>query len=120
MLTLFIIISIVELILLLVSGYLLYKATQMAFSTLEKVESVRDQVEESLDTLDGSYRKIAEVAGFDVISDEPFVKQVVQAVVEARDAIHLIAVKISSEFEEESDDKEKDVNQGENREKGAD
>lgn len=103
MLTTFIIISILEFILLLVSVYAVWRFANVSMKLEDYVSNLQEQVEESLDILDDSYRTIVTVAGLEVASDEPFVKRVVDAINNARVAVGQVAVKISSLDESETE-----------------
>jgi hypothetical protein len=56
---------------------------------------IEDQTEESLDILDSCYSRLYEVSQTPVASDDPMVKDVVSRIVESREALLLIANKIS-------------------------
>lgn len=56
--------------------------------------TVEDQVEESLDVLDENYQRIASIASMPVMSDEPFIREVLTSIKASRDAIMLVARKV--------------------------
>lgn len=68
------------------------------------VLTLENQVEESLDMLDSSYRVIAAVLDTPVASDEPFIKQVLSSVQNARQAVLLVASKIAIFSDEDEKD----------------
>lgn len=59
-----------------------------------RFEEMGDQVEESLDILDGCYKRISVVAETPVASDDPVVQQLIQDVKYTKHAILLIANKV--------------------------
>lgn len=66
-----------------------------------KLMALEDQTEESLDILDECYQSINTALQTDVFSDEPLVKRVISDIKTARDAVLIIAGKISGEFASE-------------------
>jgi hypothetical protein len=66
---------------------------------------VEDSVTESLDILDQNYEKISKILEIPLFFDSPQVKQVVENIRTARDAILYVANNIAN-IEEEPDDKD--------------
>lgn len=60
------------------------------------IMGVEDQVEQSLDILDSSYAKISHVLSIPVTSDDQQTRDVIRSIRKSRDAILLIANKISN------------------------
>ena len=60
----------------------------------KNILTIEDQVEESLDMLDTSYQRIAEIAQMPVMSDDPFIRDVLMRIRAARDSILMIANKL--------------------------
>lgn len=58
---------------------------------LEKIEEVRNQIDESLDILDSQYQRAAAKAELEVLSDEPIVRELIEDIRSSRDAILLVA-----------------------------
>lgn len=56
--------------------------------------SIEDQIEESLDILDSCYSQIDAIAHTPVLSDDPFVKDVLMRIKASRDAVFLVANKL--------------------------
>ena len=90
-------------------------ATALAYSLRlnlqyqDKIESVSEQIEKSLDVLDTCYHRAAQRAGLEVFSDEPVVKELIEDIKETRDAILLVANLIIEPLQgEEEKDNEQD------------
>lgn len=98
--------SVVLLTLLLVSVYVSYRFAMRALVMEDNMRSVNEMIEQSLDTLDESYRTITQIAGFEVVSDEPFVRRVVESIVDARLAIGKVALKLGSAFVNADEDED--------------
>lgn len=62
--------------------------------------SIEDQIEESLDILDEQYQAISYVTTIPVMSDEPVIRDVLERIRNSRDALLLIANKLTN-FESE-------------------
>ena len=71
------------------------------------VLALEDSVDESLDILEESYQGIASVLEIPVMTDEPYVRRVLDDIRRARGAIVLVADKIST-FNDSKGDKEKE------------
>lgn len=59
------------------------------------IMSFEDQVEESLDILDKAYSDISYATSMDVFSDEPIIKNAITAVKDARNAVLMVANKLT-------------------------
>lgn len=57
----------------------------------EKLETVVDQIEKSLDILDSCYNRASARAKLEVLSDEPIVKELLDDIQVSRDAILIVA-----------------------------
>ncbi|HEY6020938.1 MAG TPA: hypothetical protein VIY48_13865 [Candidatus Paceibacterota bacterium] len=72
----------------------------------DKFEELTDQVEESLDIIDGCYQRIAKVSEMPVASDDPIIQQLISDIKLTKTAILLIANKIVTFDNVEVDDEE--------------
>ena len=70
--------------LLAISLYFLNRCTTIIFNIVESIE-------ESLETLEVSYRNIAEILKTPVGSDDPFIRSVVEEIKRSHDAILFVA-----------------------------
>lgn len=70
----------------------------------EELQNVYENVEESLDVLDESYGTITKIAGYEVISDEPFVRRVIDSINDARLAVGKVALKLATVIKVDEDD----------------
>ena len=68
----------------------------------EQLEDVTGQIEESLDILDEYYARIDKKTKIEMFSDEPIIKELVADIGASRDAILLIANKISNNNDEKT------------------
>lgn len=75
-------------------GTLLFFSVKKNFELMSILDDVSDQVEESLDIIDNSYRKISEKASLEVMSDEPVVRELIADIQTSKDALILVANKI--------------------------
>lgn len=66
------------------------------YKLFKSMMSLEDQVQESLDIIDSCYARLHNALQTPVASDDPTVKEVVSSVMESRDALLLIANKITS------------------------
>jgi len=64
-------------------------------SLLEKFDTVTEQVEESLDIIDASYNRMANLLETPVLLDDPIVVELVQSAKNAKDSLLLVANKIT-------------------------
>jgi hypothetical protein len=75
----------------LILAALLFFSVRLNLKYSEKLEDVREQVEESLDVLDTCYQRAAQRAKLEVLSDEPVVRDLLDDIKITRDAILLVA-----------------------------
>jgi len=61
---------------------------------LEKFDNVVEQIEESLDVIDSSYNRMANLLETPVLLDDPIVVELVQSAKNTKDSLLLIANKI--------------------------
>ena len=61
---------------------------------LEKFDNVVEQIEESLDVIDSSYNRVANLLETPVLLDDPIVVELVQSAKNTKDSLLLIANKI--------------------------
>jgi len=64
-------------------------------SLLEKFDTIVEQVEESLDVIDSSYSRMANLLETPVLLDDPVVVELVQSAKNAKDSLLLVANKIT-------------------------
>jgi hypothetical protein len=64
-------------------------------SLLEKFDTIVEQVEESLDMIDSSYSRMANLLETPVLLDDPVVVELVQSAKNAKDSLLLVANKIT-------------------------
>ena len=76
------------------------------FQQADKLDEVGDQVNESLDVLDECYSRISKVAEHPVMSDEPYIREMLSDIQSARGAVLLVANKLVTFDYEEDDSKE--------------
>lgn len=76
------------------------------------VLNITEEIAECLDILDDSYRKIAEILKTPVMMDDPFVRGVVDEIKKSKNAILVVANKLTSDWQKirdtESDEEEDD------------
>jgi hypothetical protein len=61
---------------------------------LEKFDNVVEQIEESLDVIDSSYNRMANLLETPVLLDDPIVVELVQSAKNTKDSLLLVANKI--------------------------
>lgn len=91
-----------------VSGVLYKRITTYEDQAINENKNMEELFDDLKASLELSAATIKEVAGYDVVSEEPFVKRVVQAVNDAYDAVSLVQSKIimlSVPTEDEKDSK---------------
>lgn len=74
----------------------LYLSLMKNFEMSDRLESVEEAIEESLDTLNDIYRRIDTKSKMEVFSDEPVVKELVRDIAESKKTIHKVALLIDS------------------------
>lgn len=77
-------------------GSCLFFSVKKNIELLDRLESVEDVVEKALDVLDDQHQKIEAKTKIEVFSDEPVVRNLVQDIVVARDAVLEIAKILNS------------------------
>lgn len=86
-------------ILLVVTGLILLLSTIflsiLVYKLSKSIFVLEDQIEESLDIIDECYRRISEASKIPVLYDEPVIKSVLNDMATSRDALLLIANKIT-------------------------
>lgn len=87
-------------IIVLASAYALYRCIKRIEYLVNIIESMNTQVEESLDILNTCYGNIDRATKVDVLSDEPVIKDVLNDIRQSRNAILLVANKISAYAED--------------------
>lgn len=71
-------------------------SVHMNLKLARTIFSVEDQLEESLDILDENYQHMAHAATIPVMMDEPVVRDVINRIKNSRDALLLIANKLTA------------------------
>jgi hypothetical protein len=79
----------------------LYYSVKRNIASIEKIEEVVGQIEESLDVLDSCYTKIDAKSKIEVLSDDPIVRELIQDIATAKDSILVVANKISDPVRED-------------------
>ena len=69
---------------------------------------IEDALEDCLDTIDSKYSKMSEILSRPLFYDSPEVRRVVEDVRDTRNALHRIALALSSNFEALEEDKQND------------
>ncbi len=77
-----------------------YVFAKKCLSLSEKLEEVEEQVSQSLDLLDDCYARIDQKSKLEVMSDDPVIRDLVNDMRDAREAVLLVAVKINGDYEE--------------------
>lgn len=101
----------VTIALIIVSALLLLTVVGLAMSIkrnlemADKIDELGDQVEETLDVIDGCYQRIAKVAEMPVATDDPVIQQLVSDIKYTKQALLLIANKIVT-FDQEEEESE--------------
>jgi predicted RND superfamily exporter protein len=83
-------------IMLVLSLAALYFSVRLNLKLGRTILNVEDRVEESLDLLDEHYQRITNISNLSVMSDEPFVRDVMAALKAARNAVLLVANKLAN------------------------
>lgn len=78
-------------------------AAKRSLDLVEKLDEVTVQVEESLDIIDEAYASVSKHLESPVMFDDPVVKAMIDDVKSARNAMLLVANKISDPFSNEVD-----------------
>jgi hypothetical protein len=92
MIVFLIVLNVVQLLLLGVSFYYLYKFSRF-------ILDLEDQTEDSLDILNECYAKLLKISKLDIMLDEPVVREMVQTLMKSIDAILIVANMIASPFD---------------------
>jgi len=92
---------------LILSG-LLFWSVSLNLKYSEKIEEIKDVVDESLDVLNLHYQRAARRAKLEVMSDEPVVRELVSDLQSARNVILLVANLIVGPFKDDENDDESD------------
>jgi len=85
----------------------LFVSTRKALFYREQLEEQAIQVDESLDILDGCYRRIAAVAETPLATDDPVIQQLLNDIRLTKHAVLLVANKITA-FDVQDDDEEEE------------
>lgn len=67
-----------------------------------------DNIQQSLDIIDSSYKRISRILELPLTFDDPYVRQIINELKSVREAVLLIARKISLSDEDEQQDKKDD------------
>ena len=93
----------------------LFIVTKRSLILIEKMDDISEQIEESLDIIDEAYSNVSKHLKSPVLFDDPVVTSMIRDVKNAKDAMLIIANKVTEPFpneigsdeEEKSDRKEK-------------
>ena len=78
-------------------------AVQRSLVLIEKIDEINVQVEESLDIIDTSYASVSKHLESPVLFDDPVVVAMIRDVKHARDAMLLVANKVTEPFQNDED-----------------
>lgn len=78
-------------------------AVQRSLVLIEKIDEINIQVEESLDIIDASYASVSKHLESPVLFDDPVVIAMIRDVKQAKDAILLVANKVTEPFQNDED-----------------
>jgi hypothetical protein len=78
-------------------------AVQRSLVLIEKIDEINIQVEESLDIIDTSYASVSKHLESPVLFDDPVVVAMIRDVKQAKDAMLLVANKVTEPFQDEED-----------------
>ena len=78
-------------------------AVQRSLVLIEKIDEINVQVEESLDIIDTSYASVSKHLESQVLFDDPVVVAMIRDVKQARDAMLLVANKVTEPFQNDED-----------------
>jgi len=84
--------------------FFLFVSIRKNLELLEKIESIEDQVEESVDILDEYYKIIDAKSKTEVFFDEPLVKSLIQDINGCKNAVVLVSNKLYSEQNNKEDE----------------
>lgn len=73
---------------------------------IEKIDEINDQVEESLDIIDEAYASVSKHLESPVLFDDPVVVAMIRDVKKAKDAMLIIANKVTEPFQNDPDSDE--------------
>lgn len=102
LLYLFIALTCILLVIVIALTVLLVIVARKAMELNDRLDALAEGIEESLDIIDGHYRKVSRVSETPVLSDDPIVRQFVESVKQVRSAIQVIANRIV-EFERDKE-----------------
>ena len=88
-----------------ISSYIAWHAIKQNLILADQREELVDTIEESLDELDECYTAIATKAQIDVLSDEPIIRELINDIKRARNAMLSIASKVVV-YGEQKDEKD--------------
>jgi len=74
-------------------------AIQRSLVLIEKIDDINVQVEESLDIIDSAYANVSKHLESPVLFDDPVVVTMIRDVKQARDAMLLVANKVTEPFQ---------------------
>lgn len=78
-------------------------AVQRSLVLIEKIDEINIQVEESLDIIDASYASVSKHLESPVLFDDPVVIAMIRDVKQAKDAMLLVANKVTEPFQNDED-----------------
>ena len=78
-------------------------AVQRSLVLIEKIDEINIQVEESLDIIDTAYASVSKHLESPVLFDDPVVIAMIRDVKQAKDAMLLVANKVTEPFQNDED-----------------
>jgi len=80
-----------------VSFYALYRSIRKNFELIDLLEETNEQIEIAIETLNHYYKRIEKKNKLELFSDDPIVRELVEDMKHARQAILLISEKLTGE-----------------------
>lgn len=103
--------SILSLLLTISLSLISYLSIKRIAYLVNTLETVQNQVEESLDIIDNCYTKIVKISEIPVVYDDPTVRSLIVEIKNTKNAVLLIANKLVSFSNENNESDEQEVTQ---------
>ena len=98
-------------ILFLVSSAGLYVSVRKNLELLDRIENVEDAIDNALKALDEQHQKINRKSKIEAFSDEPVVRELIQDIVTARNAVHRVALLLDDSLSDKPKDEEQEMSE---------
>jgi len=86
-----------------IQSVILIFSVRLNLKNADKLESLGEKIEQSLDVLDVCYQRAATRASLEIFSDEPVVRELVDDIRISKDAILLVANLLTEPLKEEDE-----------------